>query len=212
MTLRRSSYQGKITKKGLKQNYGLLLHFLIQISKWSYFNLLGLADFLMHHWFRPCCPPMSNPSISSWTARLDGSGRWDNRLAAQHLSRNLARPSSGWKNSLKKSIVQKISCEPLFPDVQNAVKHIFLRSFCTSVNAEPCERLLGPPKKIQMGPYSKHVGRCVLFRASCKLAPWAAPFQNLTKLKYNLRENNFNELPMQNKWKLTLSLVSCYHQ
>jgi len=29
---------------------------------------------------------------------------------------------------------------------------------------------------------------------------------------YNLRENNFNELPMQNKCKLTLSLVSCCHQ
>jgi len=29
---------------------------------------------------------------------------------------------------------------------------------------------------------------------------------------FNLGENNFNELPMQNKWKLTLSLVSCYHQ
>ena len=24
----------------------------------------------------------------------DGSGRWDNRVAAQHLPRNLARPSS----------------------------------------------------------------------------------------------------------------------
>jgi len=28
----------------------------------------------------------------------------------------------------------------------------------------------------------------------------------------NLGENNFNELPMQNKWKLILSLVSCCHQ
>jgi len=44
---------------------------------------------------RPCCPPMSNPSTSPWTARPDGSRRWDNRVAAQHLPRNLARPSSG---------------------------------------------------------------------------------------------------------------------
>ena len=44
---------------------------------------------------RPCCPPMSNPSISSWTAWPDGSGRWDNRMAAQHLPRDLMRPSSG---------------------------------------------------------------------------------------------------------------------
>ena len=49
---------------------------------------------------------------------------------------------------------------------------------------EPCEKLLGPPKKIQMGPFniSKHLGRCVLFGTSCKLAPSAALFQNLTKL------------------------------
>jgi len=41
-----------------------------------------------------------------------------------------------------------------------------------------------PPKKIQRGPFniSKRLGSCVLFRASYKLAPWAALFQNLTKL------------------------------
>ena len=31
---------------------------------------------------RPCRPPLSNPSTSP---RPDGSGRWDNRMAAQHL-------------------------------------------------------------------------------------------------------------------------------
>jgi len=44
---------------------------------------------------RPCCPPMSYPSTSSWTARPDGAERWDNRMAAQHLPRDLVRPSSG---------------------------------------------------------------------------------------------------------------------
>jgi len=36
-------------------------------------------------------------------------------------------------------------------------------------------RALGPPKRIQMGPFniSKHLGSCVFFRASYKLAPWA---------------------------------------
>jgi len=34
---------------------------------------------------RPFCPPMSNPSTFSWTTRPDGSGRWDNRMAAQRL-------------------------------------------------------------------------------------------------------------------------------
>jgi len=36
-------------KNGLKNNYGHLIECLSQISKLSYFNLLGLADFLMHH-------------------------------------------------------------------------------------------------------------------------------------------------------------------
>jgi len=36
-------------KKGSKNNYSHLIDFLSQISKLYYFNLLGLADFLMHH-------------------------------------------------------------------------------------------------------------------------------------------------------------------
>ena len=36
-------------KKGLKGNYGRLIDFLSQISKLSYFNLLDLVDFSMHH-------------------------------------------------------------------------------------------------------------------------------------------------------------------
>ena len=44
---------------------------------------------------RPCCLTMSNPSTSSWTARPDGCGRWDNQMAAQHLPRDLVRPNSG---------------------------------------------------------------------------------------------------------------------
>jgi len=35
----------------LKDDYGHLIDFLCQISKLSYFNLLDLADFLMHHYF-----------------------------------------------------------------------------------------------------------------------------------------------------------------
>ena len=44
---------------------------------------------------RPCCPPMSNPSTSLWTARPDGSRRSDNRMFAQHLPRNLTWPRCG---------------------------------------------------------------------------------------------------------------------
>jgi len=36
-------------KNALKDNYEHLTDFLSQISKLSYFNLLELADFLMHH-------------------------------------------------------------------------------------------------------------------------------------------------------------------
>ena len=34
---------------------------------------------------RPCRPPLSNPSTPPRTTRPDGSGRWHNRMAAQHL-------------------------------------------------------------------------------------------------------------------------------
>jgi len=34
------------------------------------------------------------PSTTPWTARPDGSGRWDNRMATHHLSRDLVEPSS----------------------------------------------------------------------------------------------------------------------
>jgi len=47
---------------------------------------------------RPCCPRMSNPSTSPWTTWPDGSGRWDNRMASEHLPRDLVRPSSGLNN------------------------------------------------------------------------------------------------------------------
>jgi len=38
---------------------------------------------------QPCHPPLSNLSTSPRTTRPDGSGRWDNRIAAEHLPRYL---------------------------------------------------------------------------------------------------------------------------
>jgi len=38
-------------KKRFKDNYGPFIDFLSQISKLSYFNLLDLAEILMHYWF-----------------------------------------------------------------------------------------------------------------------------------------------------------------
>ena len=46
---------------------------------------------------RPCIPPVSNPSTSTRTARPDGSGWWDDCMAAKHLPWDLVRPSSGLK-------------------------------------------------------------------------------------------------------------------
>ena len=43
----------------------------------------------------PCCPLVPNPSTFSLSAQPDGSGRWDNRMAAQHLPRDIVQPSSG---------------------------------------------------------------------------------------------------------------------
>ena len=42
----------------------------------------------------PCCPPMSNPSTSPWTAQPDSFWWWDNWLAPQHLPQDLVWPSS----------------------------------------------------------------------------------------------------------------------
>jgi len=41
---------------------------------------------------RPCCPVQSTSSRTAWP---DGSGRWDNRVSAQHLPGDLVWPSSG---------------------------------------------------------------------------------------------------------------------
>jgi len=52
---------------------------LVQIT---YVLLCGLWVWRRRTNRRPCCPPMSNPSTSPWTAWPDGSVRWDNRIAA----------------------------------------------------------------------------------------------------------------------------------
>jgi len=56
----------------------------------------------------PSCLSLSNPSTSSWTARPDGSERWDNRIAAQHLPRDLVR-SSSWFGELAQKILLNYS-------------------------------------------------------------------------------------------------------
>ena len=53
------------------------------------------------------------------------------------------------------------------------------------------------------------------FSIQWQISPLNSPIWKPNQAKlimYNLGENNFNEQPMQNKWKLTLSLASCYHQ
>jgi len=73
----------------------LKLMFQLLLVEMGYGPLCGLWVWRRRTNRRPCCPPMSNPPTSSWTARPDGSRRWGNRLAAQHLPRDLVRPNSG---------------------------------------------------------------------------------------------------------------------
>ena len=59
------------------------------------------------------------------------------------------------------------------------------RQFCTSLTSTQSHvKGCWPPRTILMGTFniSKHLGRCVLFRSSCILAPLAELLQNLTKL------------------------------
>ena len=81
---------------------------------------------------RPCRPPMSNPSTSPWTAWPDGLGRWDNRMAAHHLPRDLVRPSSGKElaQTMKKKVftVQPQCCAAT--SLQNT--NTYAREYSTS--------------------------------------------------------------------------------
>jgi len=53
------------------------------------------------------------------------------------------------------------------------------------------------------------------FSSRLQISPLSSAVSKPNQAKlimYNLEENKFNELPMQNKWKLTLTLVTCYYQ
>ena len=76
--------------------------FLLLLVQMEYGLLCGLWVWRRRTNRRPYCHSMSNPSTSSWIAWPDGSRRWDNRMAAQHLPWGLVRPSSGLKNWLKR--------------------------------------------------------------------------------------------------------------
>ena len=72
---------------------------------------------------RPCCPPMSNPLTSPWAARPDGSTWWDKRLHAQHLTRDLAQPSSRLKElaqTMKKYIMISSTASLIYYDLSTA--------------------------------------------------------------------------------------------
>ena len=76
--------------------------FPLLLVQMEYGLLCGLWMWRRRTNCRPCCPPMSNPSTSPWTAWPVGCGRWDNWMAAKHLPGNLVRISSGFNNSLKR--------------------------------------------------------------------------------------------------------------
>jgi len=60
---------------------------ILQIPDWSDFVTFVETSYLK----TGVCKFESSQS----SGRPDGSGRWNNRMAAQHLPQNLARPSSG---------------------------------------------------------------------------------------------------------------------
>ena len=76
--------------------------FPLLLVQMGYDLLCGLWVWRRRASRRPCCPLMSYPSTSPRTAWPDGAGRCDNWMAAQHLFRDLVRPSSGFNNSLKR--------------------------------------------------------------------------------------------------------------
>jgi len=96
--------QGKIMKKDWK--IGRLSDFLSHNSKWSYFNLLDLADFLMHHQFplsfvdvasNPGCAPMQPHTALAMCAAfrassLIGSSGWSIILARTTQARICSVP------------------------------------------------------------------------------------------------------------------------
>jgi len=71
----------------------------------------------------------------------------------------------------------------------------------------------GPTKNFRWGP-QQALRQMRAFSRQLQISPLSSANSKLKQAKliiYKLGENNFNELPMQNKRKLTLSLVSCYH-
>jgi len=100
--------------------------FLLLFVKMWYGLLCSLWVWCRRTNRRPCCPPLSNPSTSPWTAWPDGSGRWDNRVAAQHLPRDLLRPSSGVKIWLKRR--RRSADWNLSPATQTSKNFYFLSS------------------------------------------------------------------------------------
>jgi len=64
----------------------------------------------------PSCASLSNPSASLWNAWPDGPGWRNNRMAAQHLSRDLLRPSSGLQElaqTMKKKKIRRTLLTPI---------------------------------------------------------------------------------------------------
>jgi len=57
--------------------------------------------------------------------------------------------------------------------------HNFMLSKLVNLTRAVWKAVWALPKKSRWGPVIS--ASCVLFRACCKLAPWAALFQNLTK-------------------------------
>jgi len=71
------------------------------------------------------------------------------------------------------------------------------------LDPEPCERLLGPPKNPDGAlQYQQAFRQMGAFSIQLQISPLSKAIAKTNQAKlimYNLGENNFNELPMQNK-------------
>ena len=99
---------GKVWKKILSFSSREEFFWFVRMEKSNFPDLIVLQN------HRPCYPPMSNPSTSLWTAWPDGPGWWNNRMAAQHLPRDLVRSSSRLQELLKQWRILLPTCIDLF--------------------------------------------------------------------------------------------------
>ena len=84
------------------------------------------------------------------------------------------------------------------------MRGLYIRCLNAAANlvAEPCERLLAPPKKIQMSPLISAFSQMRSFSIQLQISPLSRAISKPNQailIMFSLGENNFHELPRRNK-------------